>query len=146
MEEIKDEIQKIQELVEAKKLNELREILNDMNSVDISVILEELSEELDKEKILKSRKRNKVLAIVGVVVAILVIGVYLLLPTSIPLDKSKNFSKKEVIEKGTVSLKMLSSLGLQNIQIRLLPASVIFEKYITIYNIENLYNGGIRIW
>ena len=52
MEEIKDEIQKIQELVEGKNLNELREILNDMNSVDISVILEELSEELDKEKIL----------------------------------------------------------------------------------------------
>ena len=52
MEEIRDEIQKIRELVEEKKLNELREILNDANSVDISVILEELSEELDKEKIL----------------------------------------------------------------------------------------------
>ena len=52
MEEIRDEIKKIQELVEGKKLNELREILNDANSVDISVILEELSEELDKEKIL----------------------------------------------------------------------------------------------
>jgi magnesium transporter len=52
MEEIREEIQKIRELVEEKKLNELREILNDANSVDISGILEELSEELDKEKIL----------------------------------------------------------------------------------------------
>lgn len=52
MEEVRDEIQKIRELVEEKKLSELRKKLNDANSVDISVILEELSEELDKEKIL----------------------------------------------------------------------------------------------
>ena len=63
-------------------------------------------DERDKEKILKSRKRNKVLAIVGVVVAILVIGVYLLLPTSIPLDKSKNFSEKEVIEKSKEIIRL----------------------------------------
>lgn len=52
MEEITNEIEKIQELIEGKKLNELRAVLNDINSVDISVILEELSEELDKEKLL----------------------------------------------------------------------------------------------
>ena len=52
MEETKNEIEKIQELVEEKKLNELREALDELNSVDISTILEELSEELDKEKLL----------------------------------------------------------------------------------------------
>ncbi len=49
---MEEEIKKIQELVEQKKLNELREVLNEINSVDISLILEELSEELDKEKLL----------------------------------------------------------------------------------------------
>lgn len=52
MEETKNEIERIQELVEEKKLNELRKVLNELNSVDISTILEELSEELDKEKLL----------------------------------------------------------------------------------------------
>lgn len=52
MEEKKEEIEKIQKLVEEKKLNELREVLNDLNSVDIAVILEELSDELEKEKLL----------------------------------------------------------------------------------------------
>lgn len=37
----------------------------------------------------------------------------------------------EVIDKGTVSLEMLYSLGLQNIQIRLLPAKKVFEYYLT---------------
>lgn len=52
MEEEKSKIEKIQKLVEEKKLNELRQILNDLNSVDISMLLEELSKELDKEKLL----------------------------------------------------------------------------------------------
>lgn len=52
MEEITNDIEKIQELIEGKKLNELRTTLNELNSVDLSGILEELSEELDKEKLL----------------------------------------------------------------------------------------------
>ena len=52
MEEMKDEIQKIQELIEGKKIKELREVFNNLNSVDISVILEDLSEQLDKEQLL----------------------------------------------------------------------------------------------
>lgn len=52
MEETKNEIEKIQKLIEEKNLDELRKVLNDFNSVDISIILEELSEELDKEKLL----------------------------------------------------------------------------------------------
>ena len=45
MEENKSEIEKIQELIEEKKINEL-------NNVDISVILAELSEVTEKEKLL----------------------------------------------------------------------------------------------
>lgn len=52
MEENKSEIKKIQELIEEKKINELRECLNELNNVDISVILAELSEIIEKEKIL----------------------------------------------------------------------------------------------
>lgn len=52
MEEINEEIKKVKELVEEKKLNELKKALNELKSVDISAILEELSEELDKEKLL----------------------------------------------------------------------------------------------
>ena len=52
MEENKDEIVRIKELLEEKKIKELREELNEINSVDLSAILEEISEEFDKEKIL----------------------------------------------------------------------------------------------
>ena len=52
MEETNNEIEKIKELVEGKKLNELRQVLNELNSVDISAILEEISEEIGKEKLL----------------------------------------------------------------------------------------------
>lgn len=36
----------------------------------------------------------------------------------------------EIIEKGTASLTMLSNLGLQDIQVRLLPATVVYRHYI----------------
>lgn len=36
----------------------------------------------------------------------------------------------EIVKKGTASLGMLSQLGLQDIQIRLLPAEVMFRHYI----------------
>lgn len=36
----------------------------------------------------------------------------------------------EIIEKGTVSLAMLSKLGLQDIQVRLLPAETMYRHYI----------------
>ena len=52
MEERKNDIEKIQELIEEKKIQELRTMLNDLNSVDLSVMLEELSEKIDKESIL----------------------------------------------------------------------------------------------
>ena len=52
MEEKNEEIEKIQKLLKEKKLNELRKVINNLNSVDISVILEELSEEIDKENLL----------------------------------------------------------------------------------------------
>lgn len=52
MEETEEKVEKIQELIEDKKLNQLREELNDLNSVDISIILEKVYEELDKEKLL----------------------------------------------------------------------------------------------
>ena len=46
----------------------------------------------------------------------------------------------DVIEKGVVSLGMLHNLGLQNIQIRLLPASVLYKHYIenTKFNLQSL--------
>ena len=37
---------------------------------------------------------------------------------------------KDVVVKGTASLAMLSSLGLQDIQIRLLPAETMYKHYI----------------
>lgn len=63
-------------------------------------------DERDKEKILKGRKRNKMLGIVGLVIAILVAVVYMILPKSIPLDKSKNFSEKEVIAKSKEIIRL----------------------------------------
>lgn len=39
-------------------------------------------------------------------------------------------ASKEIIEKGTVSLAMLSKLGLQDIQVRLLPAETMYRHYI----------------
>lgn len=39
-------------------------------------------------------------------------------------------ASSDVIEKGVVSLGMLQNLGLQNIQIRLLPASTMYKHYI----------------
>lgn len=46
----------------------------------------------------------------------------------------------EVAEKGIVSLGMLQSLGLQNIQIRLLPASIMYKHYVdnTKFNLQSL--------
>lgn len=46
----------------------------------------------------------------------------------------------DVIEKGVVSLGMLHNLGLQNIKIRLLPASVLYKHYIenTKFNLQSL--------
>ena len=52
MEETKSEIEKIKELIENKKIKELRQVLNEINSVDISVILADLSEVIEKEKLL----------------------------------------------------------------------------------------------
>ena len=39
-------------------------------------------------------------------------------------------SSAEIVEKGTASLSMLSELGLQDIQVRLLPAEMIYRHYI----------------
>lgn len=36
----------------------------------------------------------------------------------------------EIIQKGTASLAMLSNLGLQDIQVRLLPAEMMYRHYI----------------
>jgi len=52
VEETEEKVEKIQELIKDKKLNQLREELNDLNSVDISIMLERVYEELDKEKLL----------------------------------------------------------------------------------------------
>lgn len=52
MEETKNELERVQELVEEKNIKELRVLLNSLNSVDISVILEKLSEGIEKEKLL----------------------------------------------------------------------------------------------
>jgi hypothetical protein len=41
-----------------------------------------------------------------------------------------------VIDKGTASMKMLEALGLENIQIRLLPAKKIYEKYLLQENMD----------
>ena len=47
----------------------------------------------------------------------------------------------EIIEKGTVSLAMLRNIGLQDIQVRLLPADMMYRHYIenTRLNIRMLY-------
>ena len=47
--------------------------------------------------------------------------------------------KNIVIEKGIVSLEMLHALGLKNIQIRLLPAAEIFEKYLSNQKLDVAY-------
>lgn len=46
----------------------------------------------------------------------------------------------EVVEKGIVSLNMLQSLGLQDIQIRLMPASTMYKHYVdnTKFNLQSL--------
>ena len=54
MEEDKSEIEKIKELIEGKRIKELRQVLNELNNVDISVMLAELSEVIEKEKLLIS--------------------------------------------------------------------------------------------
>lgn len=42
-----------------------------------------------------------------------------------PTEESK------IIKKGEVSLKMLESLGLQNIKVRFIPAKMAYEYYLT---------------
>ncbi len=80
--------------------SKIEDVLANMgNPSEVAEEFNDNFDERDKEKILKGRKRNKVLAIVGIVVVILVVGVYLLLPKKTPLDKSKSFSEKEVIAK-----------------------------------------------
>jgi len=46
----------------------------------------------------------------------------------------------EIIKKGTVSLAMLKNLGLQDIQVRLLPAKIVYKHYIenTLFDIKKL--------
>lgn len=39
--------------------------------------------------------------------------------------------KNEIIKKGTARMPMLEALGLENIQIRLIPASMLYEQYLT---------------
>lgn len=39
--------------------------------------------------------------------------------------------KKEIIDKGTAKMEMLEGLGLENIQIRLMPATMMYEYYLT---------------
>lgn len=39
--------------------------------------------------------------------------------------------KKEIINKGTAKMEMLEALGLENIQIRLMPAAMMYEYYLT---------------
>jgi hypothetical protein len=38
--------------------------------------------------------------------------------------------KDEIVKKGTARMKMLEALGLENIQIRLLPAKQLYEDYL----------------
>lgn len=38
--------------------------------------------------------------------------------------------KPEIFVKGTVKMEMLSALGLENIQIRFIPASMLFSNYL----------------
>lgn len=45
-------MEEIKQLLKNKKINELKRMLNELNSADISTLLEELNEELDKEKVL----------------------------------------------------------------------------------------------
>ncbi len=52
MENEETQIEQIKELLNEKKISDLRKLLDEKNSVDISVIFEDLSEELDKEKLL----------------------------------------------------------------------------------------------
>lgn len=47
-----DGVEEIKQLLEEKKINVLREKLNELNSVDISTILQELDEQEDKDKLL----------------------------------------------------------------------------------------------
>ena len=39
--------------------------------------------------------------------------------------------KNEIIDKGTAKMEMLEALGLENIQIRLMPATMMYEYYLT---------------
>ena len=39
--------------------------------------------------------------------------------------------KDEIINKGTAKMSMLEALGLENIQIRLLPARMMYDYYLT---------------
>lgn len=45
-------MEEIQRLLEEKKINELRKILNEMNHVDVAAVLQEIYEELGREKLL----------------------------------------------------------------------------------------------
>ena len=45
-------------------------------------------------------------------------------------------SGKKIVIKGTASLAMLSGLGLQDIQVRLLPAETMYKHYIENTKIE----------
>ena len=49
-------------------------------------------------------------------------------------------ASNEIIEKGTASLAMLSNLGLQDIQVRLLPAQLMYKHYLdsTLFDIREL--------
>ena len=39
--------------------------------------------------------------------------------------------KNEIVKKGTARMPMLEALGLENIQIRLIPAQMLYQKYLS---------------
>ena len=60
------------------------------------------------------------------------IGIFVIIPFSYLYNVCflMPTEKNEIIKKGTARMPMLEALGLENIQIRLIPANMLYERYL----------------
>lgn len=68
------------------------------NPADIAAEFNSNFSEEERKKYKKEVRTKQILSIAGVLVLFLAIGLYWIVPKSVPIEKSKNFKKEEVIE------------------------------------------------
>lgn len=86
----------------------LEKVLSEMGTPkEVADEFNENFDEADKAKIMKSRKRNKIIVVSCLILAVVFIGVYLTLPKAKTLDKSDIFSEEEVISKSKEIVQLI---------------------------------------